>query len=214
MKPQVALHRDGPCARQRYGTGLAVLEPPAICCLLPEKLLGYVAVLRSSDDGARSCTGLLFSNGLRRRLRSRNRRRVLSRHATIKRSRWRGRSYATAKDSAYSRLEIGRRRERIQLMICPQHGAATARLSSNQNERMIKMRIKPRDRATWRRWFAWHPVLIDNVTVWLEIIERKRDPDIFDWVYSYRVIDRPGWRKYLSIPWARSRRRLRNDRRA
>jgi hypothetical protein len=40
----------------------------------------------------------------------------------------------------------------------------------------------------WQRWFAWHPVIIDNVTVWFETIERKRDPDIFDWVYSYRII--------------------------
>lgn len=49
------------------------------------------------------------------------------------------------------------------------------------------MKIRPKDRASWRRWFAWHPVLIDNSTVWFEIIERKRDPDIFDWVYSYRT---------------------------
>ena len=52
------------------------------------------------------------------------------------------------------------------------------------------MRLRPKDRKQWQRWFAWHPVIIDNVTVWLEIIERKRDPDIFDWVYAYRVIDR------------------------
>lgn len=68
------------------------------------------------------------------------------------------------------------------------------------------MRLRPKDRTKWQRWFAWHPVIVDNVTVWLEIIERKRDPDIFDWVYAYRVIDRknrrtdhrawvlPGWR--------------------
>ena len=52
------------------------------------------------------------------------------------------------------------------------------------------MRVRPKDRTSWRRWFAWHPVIIDNVTVWLEIVERKRDPDIFDWVYSYRTIER------------------------
>ena len=52
------------------------------------------------------------------------------------------------------------------------------------------MRIRPKDRKNWQRWFAWHPVLIDNVTVWLEIVERRRHPDIFDWVYSYRTIDR------------------------
>ena len=53
------------------------------------------------------------------------------------------------------------------------------------------MRIKPKmKRMEWKRWFAWHPVIIDNVTIWFETIERKRDPDIFDWVYSYRLIDK------------------------
>jgi hypothetical protein len=52
------------------------------------------------------------------------------------------------------------------------------------------MRLRPKDRARWQRWFAWHPVIIDNVTVWLEVVERRRYPDIFDWVYSYRTIDR------------------------
>lgn len=53
------------------------------------------------------------------------------------------------------------------------------------------MRIKPKTkRMEWKRWFAWHPVIIDNVTIWFETIERKRDPDIFDWVYSYRLIDK------------------------
>jgi len=52
------------------------------------------------------------------------------------------------------------------------------------------MRKKPHKRLYWHKWFAWHPVLIDNVTVWLETIERKRDPDIFDWVYSYRTIEK------------------------
>jgi len=72
------------------------------------------------------------------------------------------------------------------------------------------MRMKPKDRATWKKWFAWHPVIIDNVTVWLEIVERRRDPDIFDWVYSYRIIDKGSRRKYLrfGIP---GRRRLSDD---
>jgi hypothetical protein len=76
-----------------------------------------------------------------------------------------------------------------------------------------EMRIKPNDRATWRRWFAWYPVLIDNVIAWFEIIERKRDPDIFDWVYSYRVIDRSNWREYLVARWVPGRGRLREDQR-
>ena len=74
------------------------------------------------------------------------------------------------------------------------------------------MRMKPKDRSQWRRWFAWHPVIIDNVTVWLEIVERKRDPDIFDWVYAYRVIDRGNWS--LRVRRASGRRRPRDDRRA
>ena len=52
------------------------------------------------------------------------------------------------------------------------------------------MKIRPKDRASWQRWFAWHPVIIDNVTVWLQFVERRRHPDIFDWVYGYRLIDR------------------------
>jgi hypothetical protein len=71
------------------------------------------------------------------------------------------------------------------------------------------MKIGPKDRASWRRWFAWHPVLIDNSTVWLEIIERKRDPDIFDWVYSYRTIDRNDRRRQLRTQRKPLRRRLR-----
>jgi hypothetical protein len=60
----------------------------------------------------------------------------------------------------------------------------------------------------WKRWFAWHPVIIDNVTVWFETIERKRDPDIFDWVYSYRTIKKKNDGKTPSRPvgswWAKT----------
>jgi hypothetical protein len=70
------------------------------------------------------------------------------------------------------------------------------------------MRIRPKDRATWRRWFAWHPVIIDNVTVWLEVVERRRHPDIFDWVYGYRTIDRDSSIKRLRLRYTRLRRRL------
>ena len=62
------------------------------------------------------------------------------------------------------------------------------------------MRLKPHGRLEWRKWFAWHPVLIDNVTVWLETVERKRDPDIFDWVYSYRTIEKKKDKKTSSRP--------------
>ena len=73
------------------------------------------------------------------------------------------------------------------------------------------MRVKPRNRGIWKRWFAWHPVLIDNVTVWLEIVERKRDSDIFDWGYSYRVIDKSNRRRDVRLRWALGRRRPGDD---
>jgi hypothetical protein len=67
------------------------------------------------------------------------------------------------------------------------------------------MKVRPKNRMEWKRWFAWHPVIIDNVTVWLETIERKRDPDIFDWVYSYRLIARKDDRKFPRRLWPRRR---------
>jgi len=75
------------------------------------------------------------------------------------------------------------------------------------------MKIRPKDRTSWQRWFAWHPILIGNDTVWLEIVERKRHPDIFDWVYSYRTIDRGGPGKYPRLWWTLGWRRLGEDRR-
>lgn len=76
------------------------------------------------------------------------------------------------------------------------------------------MKIRPKDRTRWQRWFAWHPVIIDNVTVWLEVVERKRDPDIFDWVFSYRVIDRSHSRTYTPVKWLLGLRRLFANRRS
>ena len=40
------------------------------------------------------------------------------------------------------------------------------------------MRLKRTERAVygqWGRWFAWHPVVIDNAIVWLETVERCRN---------------------------------------
>lgn len=31
----------------------------------------------------------------------------------------------------------------------------------------------PDPRLEWHRWFAWHPVQIDDRWVWLEHVERK-----------------------------------------
>ncbi len=75
------------------------------------------------------------------------------------------------------------------------------------------MRIKPKmKRLEWRRWFAWHPVIIDNVTVWFETIERKRDPDIFDWVYSYRLIDKKSDGRFRRLARTLGRLRASGDR--
>jgi hypothetical protein len=88
----------------------------------------------------------------------------------------------------------------------PQRDLAPHHLVLLTSERFIlkprddEMRIKPKTkRMEWKRWFAWHPVIIDNVTIWFETIERKRDPDIFDWVYSYRLIEKKRDRKYLRL---------------
>ena len=70
------------------------------------------------------------------------------------------------------------------------------------------MRVRPKNRATWQRWFAWHPVIINNVTVWFEVVERRRYPDIFDWVYSYRIIDRDLRRRRLRAAHSPRRRKL------
>ena len=70
------------------------------------------------------------------------------------------------------------------------------------------MRLRPKNRARWERWFAWHPVIIDNVTVWFEVIERRRYPDIFDWVYSYRTIDRDLRRRRVRSAHGPRRRKL------
>lgn len=70
------------------------------------------------------------------------------------------------------------------------------------------MRLRPKNRARWERWFAWHPVIIDNVTVWFEVIERRRYPDIFDWVYSYRTIDRDLRRRRVRAAYGPRRRKL------
>lgn len=70
------------------------------------------------------------------------------------------------------------------------------------------MRLRPKNRARWERWFAWHPVIIDNVTVWFEVIERRRYPDIFDWVYSYRTIDRDLRRRRVRAAHGPRRRKL------
>jgi hypothetical protein len=70
------------------------------------------------------------------------------------------------------------------------------------------MTLIPKDRSQWKRWFAWHPVIIDNVSVWFEIVERRRRPDIFDWAYHYRTIDQKTHRRRRRVLRRRSQRRL------
>lgn len=31
-----------------------------------------------------------------------------------------------------------------------------------------------RNKAEWHRWFAWHPVKINNALVWLRWVERRQ----------------------------------------
>src|SRR5262249_305195 len=99
-------------------------------------------------------------------------------------------------------------------LICMAPGrGAVRRDSSREPAKDHDVKIRPKDRTSWRRWFAWHPVIIDNVTVWLEIVERRRHPDIFDWVYTYLVIDRTGARR-APARWRLGLRRLFGGRRS
>jgi hypothetical protein len=38
----------------------------------------------------------------------------------------------------------------------------------------------------WHKWYAWHPVFIDNMIVWLEPVERKiiYGPLVFENMYG------------------------------
>lgn len=44
---------------------------------------------------------------------------------------------------------------------------------------------------TWHPWFAWHPVFIDGVMVWLETVERKRESSWYETFWEYRIQNRP-----------------------
>jgi hypothetical protein len=44
-------------------------------------------------------------------------------------------------------------------------------------------------RRQWHRWFAWYPVLVDDVLVWLETVERRTDVSLattYKWEYRLR----------------------------
>ena len=50
------------------------------------------------------------------------------------------------------------------------------------------MKIKLQNTSVWHRWFAWHPVTVENTFVWLSYVERKAfecwaGPD-----FEYRLI--------------------------
>lgn len=35
----------------------------------------------------------------------------------------------------------------------------------------------------WREWFAWYPVRIRGVRVWLKTVTRRVNPHTLDWEY-------------------------------
>lgn len=35
------------------------------------------------------------------------------------------------------------------------------------------MRFRIKDKWSWNRWFAWHPVVVNCYLVWLEIVDRR-----------------------------------------
>ena len=58
----------------------------------------------------------------------------------------------------------------------------------------IKMFLSQKERYEkfymWHEWFAWHPVIIDGVFVWLETIERVRGAGWDNSFWSYRFINK------------------------
>lgn len=56
------------------------------------------------------------------------------------------------------------------------------------------MKLQTQDRKEWHRWFAWHPVWVNNNFVWFETVQRR-------WIYnassagdsSGHSFDVPGW---------------------
>jgi len=41
----------------------------------------------------------------------------------------------------------------------------------------------------WRPWFAWRPVLIGRIVVWLERLERRKE-----YIIGYRGVETLEWR--------------------
>lgn len=47
----------------------------------------------------------------------------------------------------------------------------------------------------WQRWFAWHPVRLDNGwgdSVWLEVVERQALGSSYDYAITYRPTQHNG----------------------
>lgn len=49
----------------------------------------------------------------------------------------------------------------------------------------MRWSAKPND--DWKYWFAWYPVMVDDQWVWLEIIQRRDEGDIFITIWNYKL---------------------------
>jgi hypothetical protein len=49
------------------------------------------------------------------------------------------------------------------------------------------MRVTLADQSNYTKWFAWHPVIIENQLVWGEVVWRKIRwiGDEYEWVYAF-----------------------------
>lgn len=50
------------------------------------------------------------------------------------------------------------------------------------------MRWKSKYKPEWSAWFAWHPIKIGDIWVWLEIVER-RVLEMYAYQYRFKIGD-------------------------
>ena len=53
----------------------------------------------------------------------------------------------------------------------------------------MRWRSRANDKYRWHRWFAWHPVKINGIYFWGEIVEKKSRRDLFGNISEFRVIE-------------------------
>lgn len=59
----------------------------------------------------------------------------------------------------------------------------------------MKIKINKTDYTKWHKWFAWHPVRLEDSWVWLTYVERKFHADHFsslagiDGFWCYRGLE-------------------------